>query len=1459
MIDMLIAFAKRLLMLLPFLLLVRSNYKANLKKPVRYKQFLMPVVSLVLCIVAMVFLQRIYDWMLELLLALPEWLRQLQLWLADVLPAALAVIPDLVGKFTQWLEDFFKSLNLNFWAFYVANAVMLLAYVIIKRIVLLFLKGLFKDGSLFQKVACLFYEYDEQKDTYYLKPQFGQARTFLKVLYVTAALVGAVGMILSGELYLTELLTAPYYPVFSVIILGEVFFFLDGQTKKEAQEETQEGEEGNKPFNDYSIMCRVLRRLFPDKLSAENTAVADSYADAKTNEELLAKLEESDCVAHEAYGRFMRYKASQGLDLEFDYLLSGKQLLDGESVLFNNPFYYDLIPYIFYPMNRTLLRHKKVLLVLGRHGAQEDVEKWCNEGLMAVTNLPGMWSVGLLSSEAQDLDVGIITRSSVHDLQLHESNRDFFDEVEFVVLVEPSRLVTTAQVGLNSIVRHCRRKKKQLVFCSTDKNCDGLLDSLSHILMTSLQEVSATNHYKGASSYMIWEADGEHMQHRMLPNLSRYMGMGTELSFAALKNRIPQAAWYGGDAFPVEDIHWITKQYYYDLLKYAGLPTTQETMDNVFKVSAPMWSATTAPNQYLTVEDESYNMFEIKRDFSTRATEQGFVNVLCSEYMLKDYMADNDSIFTADPKAIPYITADYARTARNVVLRLCLRLSSGLIAEDEIRRELVMADCDAQAPARSLWREICALCAHLGKTETDKLGEPILRIPKGDEDMIFSAELLVLKRRFNVDTGAMDNMYTIKDDRFIRLVLGELGSAEYVAEDENGQKQYLGSELHGHIFQKYLPGQFFTFSGKYYEMLRVTSEGQVLVRRAADHINGRPFYRQIRNYFLSDLKDSTIMGECRDMGTIRLTRQSASIRVQTPAYYDMKRYNDFSTARKVTINGIPDRCYSNKSLLRIDLNPEKPMAPGTVRTLTVLINEVLRTLFAENQDYLVAVSAGEQCLPGTYSLTGEGGFAPDENSIYLIEDSQLDIGLLDAAQRNLDRIFSIICDYLQWHDETLKAEAGIETEPEGAPEDPGTPDDAPEAPAKKKGFIGRIFEPIGNFFKKIGKGIAGFFKKLFGKKKKPEEVQPETPEETPEEETVPQTEGTPETGATPDTPQTQPEQPQATAESVMMFSTDGAEPQPGDVPEGEGSVSSAAGAEDDTLDYEQEKVYKPGTGFQRLPYKERCYLRYGSDEVAKNLELAGVQELLTDLGYGNSSLTQARKGKDVAQMVERTFVPNRAGSHYCDFCGCELTGMDYEVLGDGRERCTSCGKASVKSLEEFVALHDSVLRNMQVFFGVKITAPVHVQMVNSKKLHKKLGKSFVPTGNADGRVLGVAIKDGSGYSILVENGAPKLQSVMTMVHEMTHIWQYLNWDMKAIKDTYGEDELEVYEGMSKWVEIQYAYLLGETETAKRQEIITRNRDDAYGKGFVKYMNKYPLTVGSRNGKATPFDHVKKPL
>ena len=126
--------------------------------------------------------------------------------------------------------------------------------------------------------------------------------------------------------------------------------------------------------------------------------------------------------------------------------------------------------------------------------------------------------------------------------------------------------------------------------------------------------------------------------------------------------------------------------------------------------------------------------------------------------------------------------------------------------------------------------------------------------------------------------------------------------------------------------------------------------------------------------------------------------------------------------------------------------------------------------------------------------------------------------------------------------------------------------------------------------------------------------------------------------------------------------------------------------------------------------------------------------------------------------------------------------------------------------------------------------------------------------------MGVAIKAKDGYSILVENGAPRIQSTMTLVHELSHIWQYLNWDRNAILYQYGkEQELELYEGMAKWVEIQYAYLIGETATARREQMVTSLRQDEYGRGFNKYLQCYPLSQDLQMPRHTPFENTQQPL
>ncbi len=1568
-----------LLVSAPFLLLVLLSAKMNLKKEQRSRQCYMPIIALIFCIVAGVFLSKINALIVNVFNQITTWLTYGADWIAGLLEGRFEDFAYKIREIVPKLEEFIKSLNIPFWAGIIANTLVAIVYVPFKGIIIRFMKLFCKEGKKhYDWFAGLVYYKDERRGKMFVREAFSQGVTLMKTLYIVTFVFAVAGIGITAWMYTHELIASMYYPIFSLILVGEIYFYLNGPFYAE-DKGTIEGEaDSSSSICDYTLMRNVLRRTFGDKLLSENTTVNNGLLHYRTNDELIGNLEDDDEVAIEAYGKFMRHKTMQGLDVDQNYLMSGLDLLKGKSILFNNPFYYDLIPYIFYPMNRAILRRKKVLVVCGRHAIEDGVEEWLRDGLTSVCHIPTLWNIGVLGDEEKNLDVGIVTRSCVHDLKMHEANEEFFKDVEFVVIIEPSRLVATAQIGLNSLVRHCRRDGKRLVFCSADKNCDGIVDALSHILMTSLEEVSATNRHGGTSSYMCWEVDDEHLQHRMLPNLSRYLGVGTELSFTALKNQVSKTAWYGGEAFPVLDMHWIVKQYHYDLLTYAALPAQQNIVDDVFKATPNMWDAEAEDYNYITVEDESYNMFEVKREFSTRAKKQGFINVISSEYLLKDYMSANDTIFNADSKAIPYIVADYAGTERNVIYRLCLRLSSYNVLEDEIARELSLIDMDTENIASTIWQSICKCSQNAGIATVD--GEDELHIMKNGREYVFGPSVIDVQRKYSYKTGNIENMYSISDKRFVDVFLGDLCSAEYIAEDEKGEKQYLGTELRGHVFQKYLPGQFFTFGGKYYEMLRLSSDGKVIVRRAADHINGRPQYRQVRNYTISSAVDSTMMGDMRDIGGVKVTKQYADIAVETPAYWSMKRYNDFSTGKCIQINGVPKREYSNKQMLKIEFTEGEGITPKILNTIALLMNEVFRTLYADNQGMIVAVTANEAEVPVTYSLKGEGEYQPSANAIYIIEDSQLDIGLLVSVERNLNRIFTIIHDYIEWHNETLAESMSP------PPVEPEKPDyTVPEEEKKKKGIkgffaaIGRFFKKIGGFFKKMFRGIGNFFRKLFGrkpktddepakdgaagateqtdgntgdkpkregffkrlfkrKKKKDKDADVDSTVTTPTGENGEElpfdvsdiddeelTEGdkpsaeassddgdlpfdvsdiddeelnTPESAENTDSSATEDEDDgelDANA-SISMYSffgfgkkkkKDEAEPAADSEPSDEGeSAPEPQPMPEDDPDYGEglDGVDVPegapqGEGiaaqfefeadgsklvnskeFARKPYHERYYLLYGGTDMPESIDIDGTLALLTSLGYANGFLEQARKGKHEAERLEGSYDPTRSGNHYCDFCGTELLGTEYEVLADGRERCISCSRTAVKTEKEFKQLYEDVMRNMKVFYGVVINEPVQIKMVNAKTLHRKLGKRFVPTGNSDGRVLGVAIKDKEGYSILLENGSPRISATMTMVHEMTHIWQYLNWDAKKIKKLYGKKlNLEIYEGMAKWSEVQYAYLINEFATGKREEIISRMREDEYGRGFNMYTSVYPLSTTTSLKGATPFEDPEKPL
>ncbi len=1495
MIDTILKIIKMVSATLPFLFLCFMSKKVNLPSSKRSKQFFMPIVAVVYVIVGMFAINALNEWLLNLIQNIPDWIASLAgfPWMPDKISA-------LIEQFAALVRVFIDDLNLGFWIFYISNAVIILAYMAVKKFCIEIMSRSIKtDGALHQKIAGMFYEYFPEKDKWCLMESYVQARSMLKLFYYSAVVLSTLLLFASSFFYDDGLLKSVFYPVFGVLAVGELFFYLDGATKREYSGRILgEDEDAYRTVN-YSLLRKFLRSVFGDKLLAENTSINNALAYDVTTDEIIRELEKSEDQKIVCFASYIDALNKTGFRLDHNYLRSSLDMLNGKSILFNNPFYNDLIPYAFYPMNRALLSHQKVLVVLGRHSIEEDVKEWLGKGIEAVTNIPFMWNVGVLSAEAQELDIGIVTRSDVLDIELHNANTEFLENVGFVVVIEPSKLISTAQIGLNLLVKKCRTEEdKNIVYCLCDKNCDGLVDAMSHVLMTSLTEVSATKKHLGTSSYMCWEADEEYLHHRLVPNISRYLGVGTELSFAALKNQVSKTKWYGGEAFPVTDIRWIDQQYYYDLTKYAGLPTSQGAMDERFVATPNFWSAEVEKNTYMTVEDEANNMFEILRDFSTRTTEQGFINIISSDYLLKDYMADNASIFEADAKAIPCIVADYTRSNRNTILRLILMMSTFPVSAQTLEKELSLLGISVFDLKKQLWYELYNCYAKVSETAVlsedyraavnTVYGEP-LRFAEGE----WTHDIIKKDEAFNLKSGKMETTYSIVDAEFMKRCVSELRSAGYVAEDEKGQRYYLGAELGGHIYQKYLPGQFFTFGGKYYEMQYLTADGQVLVRRAADHITGRPTYRQIREYTVLGTKPSNKIGAQQDIAGLKVVKEFADISVSTSGYYRMEKYNDFATAKRVLFEGDNSKIrreYRNKEILRIELPDFGGKLNDSIRyTVTVLFNEIFKTLFAENHAFICAVTddsfldeAADK--PMTYSIKGEG-CALQSNAIYILEDSQLDLGLTVAVERNLERIFGMVHDYLDWHLATL--EASLNPPPEPQPPivfaDPET-----EEQPKKKG----VFSAIGRGIKKVFDTIKGWFKK------KPKKGEEPPVDEVPTEETPAVPEG--ETG-TPaeDVPQTpepaQPEEPkkkkglfgwlkrkkktppaeetpteETPAEETPAEETPAeetpAETEPTEATPEEGVAEEPADATEAPLynevvyTAESDHATKVGFSTERKPYHARYYLLYGKDSEPTSLDLTGTLQYLAEMGMHRNALKKARDSKKIAEFIEATYLPGKPDARYCDFCGTEIFGVEYETLADGRDRCLNCSRTAIKTGEEFRKIFEDVKRNMESFFGIRINAGIKVEMVNSKTLHKRLGKAFIPTPKSDGRILGVAISDKHGYTLLVENGSPRMASMLTMAHELTHIWQYINWKDKAIRKKYGKKmRLEIYEGMAKWVEIQYAYLINEPATAKREEIITAYRDDPYGYGFLRYRANYPFSLGTVITKATPFMNVETPL
>ena len=1350
------------------------------------------------------------------------------------------------------INTVFELINHSGIVFY--NIIILAGFLLLKLPLRLLVNYLWDKFSLMQYTSDPFYGFDEDYHEWFLYEKWVNFRGLMTALYYTFAAGTAlwVGVSVSqSEFNVTETFLLPCA---ALLVFGEIYGYIFGQTKREFEHDVYGDNSLARRISNYYKLREVLEKLLPSPMLTAGSGM--EFSGKTTPEGLIAELSESDDISDVVTARYFEVN-DRVRQADVDSFKATLNIMHRKNVIFHNPFYRDMTLYITLPLINSLLSGKKCTVIVGRNSLCEDVVWWL-EGIMTkYSHMNSFWRVRKLQEYVTDCEIGILTLDELYNHKLITNNRAFFNETDFTILIEPSRILNTTQTALSIIAKEMQLHDEPPIYLVFDRQVGGLVDTLSHVLRSEFIDVSAAPLSRCVYTGITWDADGNCIRQQLFDRQTRFLGNGVELAAIAVKNQIPVVSWYSETKAPIKDIKWISGQYYSTICRYMNIPVQQNQLYEKIKFVSGMWSTGAENEQFVIAEDEFCNMFSMMRTFVSRGISQSFVNILSENYLLRDYMRCNRQMFTTNPEAVPSLVPDYAKTERNTLIKLLIMMTISPILEDVVTDELRLVGIESVEPI-------------------NVLSEWIRRFTFADPGIIQARRVKRVDDEMNVTTTFE---YWVTKEEFDIHFADSLKSAYYVVENEQYQEDHIDAKMFNHVVQQIMPGQFVTYDGKYYLVRHISPKNGVILRRAADLYSDRKYYRQIRKYFLNQVEDDKAL-RSRSYMDMDIEFHQTDIRVETTGYVELNDNHNLKTANVVDLTDDPEtvnfsRKYRSKTFMRVRFRN----SDANLRfTFCMILSEIFRSVFADTWSFLAVVSKQPPHIGGmlsymVYSLQCEHG---DDDWIYFIEDSDIDLGLLEAVDRNFIKLLEITTDYLDWHLEKMR-------EPEAKDPMPIAEVERKKKEEKKRSMFQKLADRL--------RRLLGLGKK--GKEEPPvfeirdKDVLARTVNRTPDEVPVPDgseepsaagndegqaqvSEESGETDAVADT----------TQEAVLNGENEkrnqfvipsGDLPTPirhfdyddqlleDDAPE----LSDVDGT--DIFDTSGMPEYNEWLEMQFLAgglipltktrYQNECFLKFGFDEIDGRIVVEDLFKYLRMHGLADNALTKARK----SCVFDKSQLDLNA-QNQCDFCGLPLSAVSYEILNDGRCRCNNCASSAIRTVPEFKEIYFRTLSFMQSVYNIQYHFPIRIQTTDAKKVAKGVGRIFIPSSGQTERVLGYAQSKSGKYSIVIENGAPRLAAIETIVHELTHIWQFVNWNDKQIGGLYQMAAPScmalakdlVFEGMSVWASVQYLYQIGEESFAAEQEAYYASRTDLYGAGFRLYTEQYPLVRDSSLLSVTPF-------
>ena len=216
----------------------------------------------------------------------------------------------------------------------------------------------------------------------------------------------------------------------------------------------------------------------------------------------------------------------------------------------------------------------------------------------------------------------------------------------------------------------------------------------------------------------------------------------------------------------------------------------------------------------------------------------------------------------------------------------------------------------------------------------------------------------------------------------------------------------------GHIFQYFVPEQFIVLNGKYYQIQKITGERrqkEIQLKRASEFCTHRRYYRQCRVYEFNDMR----LDKCYSSNSlVQINAVTVNMKVETKGYISARKFHYWNEDAYSMSEDIPERCYTDKDILVVCFNKMY------TNILAVFLKELFFTLFP-NSWQLLSVAMAENCkLYGRVDkakLKDElSQMQGDKGVIFIVEDSLLDLGMLDGIAMRFEQVMKIFINYVIW-------------------------------------------------------------------------------------------------------------------------------------------------------------------------------------------------------------------------------------------------------------------------------------------------------------------------------------------------------------------------------------------------------------------------------------------------------------